>query len=140
MSAGDQPLALSPFLHLNICPMRLIFIIRGLGCGLSSDKNQIKPLAFARASPIVSSPSPYCSEASFGKPATEKKQPSCLRLATARKTCKTADAAKYNHAIMLSLWPSLQVIHVSNMLIINVLHLSTVEAGFIPALPASGKN
>jgi hypothetical protein len=41
---------------------------------------------------------------------------------------------------MLSLWPSLQVIHVSNMLIINVLHLSTVGAGSIPALPASGKN
>ncbi len=75
--------------------MRLMFISKYDGRKAHSllKKKQIKPLALARASPIVSSPSPTCSEASFGKPVTEKKQPSCLKLAIASKTDKTADAA-----------------------------------------------
>ena len=36
--------------------------------------------AIEKAAPIVSSPQLACSETSFGKPATEKKQPSCIRL------------------------------------------------------------
>ena len=51
-----------------------------------------KNLAVMQGLALCFFPLPTCSEASFGKPVTEKKQPSCLRLAIASKTGKTADA------------------------------------------------
>ena len=54
------------------------------------------------AAQFVSSPSSVCFEASFGKPTTEKKQPSFLRLAIASKTNKTADAAECHTPIRLN--------------------------------------
>ena len=46
------------------------------------DKNKQNTCCDARAAPFVSSPVSACSEASFGKPAPKKKQPSFLRLAS----------------------------------------------------------
>ena len=62
----------------------------------------------AWAAPFVSSPAPACSEASFGKPVPEKKQPSCLRLASQQgKPSKQAGAmigvVKFNSLLILFL-------------------------------------
>lgn len=49
----------------------------------------IKPLRLPGLRPSVSSPVSSCSETNFGNPPPEKKQPSFLRFAIARKTIKT---------------------------------------------------
>jgi len=46
------------------------------------DQNQQNPCCDAMAAPFVVSLSSACFEASFGKPTTEKQQPSFLRLAS----------------------------------------------------------
>ena len=60
---------------------------------ISFTKTKKTPCCDARTAPLVSSSVPACSEASFGKPAPEKKQPSFLRLASQQgKPLKQAGA------------------------------------------------